>query len=344
MKYTYLLILVISMSPACLLAEDWSAPASWQVEQRELVFEGADEVRLTGTLHLPSGTVPVPAVILAHGAGAGERDTPLYQQMAEIMPALGYAVFVYDRRGSGSSDGEDPAGGEFETLAEDAAAAHAVVSEQPEVDGDGTGFWGLSQGGWIGMKAAHRSQAAFVISVAAPLTTPGKQMITLTRNYMKIEGHDRQSRDQAEAVRRKAMDFTRGEAGEDETREKLEWAEDQPWFDHLHFPPTDEYLPMLEEAAGRSILGWDPVDTFTALNIPVLFMLGGEDFDIPVPRTLEILDDLPEQSNVEVVVIPGADHVMVEIEEPVVGEERKFTPNAPAYFLVMGHWLGQLGP
>lgn len=31
------------------------------------------------------------------------RELPLYQHLKEMLPALGIAVFIYDRRGSGKS-------------------------------------------------------------------------------------------------------------------------------------------------------------------------------------------------------------------------------------------------
>jgi len=335
----YLIVAILILAPVTAFAGPWSVPGSWETEEREIRFE-SEGIELVGTLHIPTGAEEGPAIVVTHGAALGERGTPLYQQIAELMPALGYSVFVYDRRGSGESEGEDPAGRHFEELSKDAASALDAISREPEVDPDRIGIWGLSQGGWIAMKAANRSDAAFVISVAAPLTTTRFQMMALTRNYMKIGGYDDEARGQAAEVRQVVSAFIQGDASRDETIEKLEWAEQQSWFEHLYFPPTEEYMPMLEEARADSVTPWDPVDALVQIDVPILFMLGGEDFDIPVPETLDILDSLPEQENLELVVIPGADHLMVEINEPVIGEERKMVSDSPAYFLAMGHWLG----
>src|SRR3546814_15826153 len=61
-----------------------------------------------------------------------------------ILPALGIAVFTYDRRGSGASGTKD-AGGDFTILADDAIAAVKHLKSDPRIDPRRIGTWGLSQ-------------------------------------------------------------------------------------------------------------------------------------------------------------------------------------------------------
>lgn len=78
----------------------------------------------------------------------------------------------------------------------------------------------------------------------------------------------------------------------------------------------------------------------------MLFIQGGEDIDVPVDRTLDVAEEVGPGEDVEVVVIPGANHAMRILEdpshnvEPVNGQE---APHADKYFMVMGEWLGRLG-
>src|ERR1043165_5696498 len=83
----------------------WSAPASTIVAAEEREFQNGD-VHLYGTLYLPRGVKPFPVVIALHSASSATRDLPLYQHLKDLLPALGYAVFIYDRRGSGRSGGK----------------------------------------------------------------------------------------------------------------------------------------------------------------------------------------------------------------------------------------------
>jgi uncharacterized protein len=41
-----------------------------------------------------------------HAAGGGLHSYFLYQYLVDVLPANGYAVFLYDRRGNSESDGD----------------------------------------------------------------------------------------------------------------------------------------------------------------------------------------------------------------------------------------------
>ncbi|HEY1200658.1 MAG TPA: alpha/beta fold hydrolase, partial [Niastella sp.] len=165
----------------------WSAAASTIVVAEEREFQNG-EVHLRGTLYLPSGSPPYPAVIALHSASSATRDLPLYQHLKDLLPALGYAVFIYDRRGSGRSGGKR-AGTDFNTLADDGLAALQMLAADKRINARKIGFWGLSQGGWLSVLAASRSrQAAFAISVSAPLTRPDVQMNFAVENMLRVKG------------------------------------------------------------------------------------------------------------------------------------------------------------
>jgi pimeloyl-ACP methyl ester carboxylesterase len=84
------------------------------------------------------------------------RDANLYRHLCEGLPAMGIAVLVYDRRGSGQSSGDlDKA--DYEALADDAVAGQHSLTKFSRIDPDKIGFWGLSQGGWLVLKERARS-------------------------------------------------------------------------------------------------------------------------------------------------------------------------------------------
>jgi len=66
---------------------------------------GAD---LVGTVNLPNSGDHLPAAVVLHHAGAPTREAALYRHLREGLPALGFAVPTYDRRGSGQSSGSLP--------------------------------------------------------------------------------------------------------------------------------------------------------------------------------------------------------------------------------------------
>jgi hypothetical protein len=116
----------------------------------ELVFAG-DEVRLAGQTDYPSlprKSSKFPLLFILHHACGSTRDD--YADYAAIGLESGYAVFRWDKRGTGRSGG----GGRGSTT-QDAVNAYEIALEQPNVDrkravilalGAGTGLLGSSYG------------------------------------------------------------------------------------------------------------------------------------------------------------------------------------------------------
>ena len=127
----------------------------------EVVFSNRS-LELSGTLYLPAGQGPHPALVVVHAASGGGRNFPFYQHLQDRLPASGIAALIYDRRGSGLSGG-DFATASFADLAEDACAALAYLRRREDIDARRSGLYGISQGGWIAPLAAARPpETAFI--------------------------------------------------------------------------------------------------------------------------------------------------------------------------------------
>ena len=80
----------------------------------DTVFEGRGRIELAGRLVLPSGKDPVPVVVLVHGA---ERESAReWYALQRLLPAENVGAFVYDKRGTGGSEGKYTQ--DFDTLAD----------------------------------------------------------------------------------------------------------------------------------------------------------------------------------------------------------------------------------
>ena len=107
--------------------------------------------QLAGTLNVPLGRGPFPAVVWVHGAGESARlpydGAPLVQALVDS----GIAVLSYDKRGVGESEGECCPGdyGQFNLLAADVDGAVAALRSRPEIDPNRIGLLGASQAGWV---------------------------------------------------------------------------------------------------------------------------------------------------------------------------------------------------
>jgi uncharacterized protein len=169
---------------------------------REITFEGAGGVRLSGTLLLPEGASAdrrVPAVVLVAGSGPTDRNgnqppllwTGLLKQLADILAEAGIASLRYDKRGqyrSGKPPGDAKALGEFvawDHYVADVEAAYRALGEQQEVDPARRAIVGHSEGGLLAMHAAIALQegpgrpAAVVL-----LSTPGRPLDLVLREQL----------------------------------------------------------------------------------------------------------------------------------------------------------------
>src|SRR6266496_573040 len=70
----------------------------------DTAFEGRGGIKLAGRLVLPKGNNPVPIVVLVHGAEKeSARESYALQR---LLPAENVGAFVYDKRGTGGSEGK----------------------------------------------------------------------------------------------------------------------------------------------------------------------------------------------------------------------------------------------
>jgi uncharacterized protein len=147
------------------------------VTERGVRFPSQGAV-LAGTLSLPPGPGPHPALVILAGSGALDRHFESISQ--EIYLSLGFAVLAFDKRGVAASTGLFP--GELATPevigteAIDAVAAARFLTAQPGIDPRQVGFDANSQGGWVAPLAAERLPGLrFAILIASPAVTSGQQ-------------------------------------------------------------------------------------------------------------------------------------------------------------------------
>jgi len=181
----------------------WGARLEAQALHQESIRFHSDGFTLAGTLYMPNGAGPHPAVVLFHGSGpAGRLDVP-----AQWFAHHGVAALTYDKRGVGESTGNwhDVA---FMTLCDDGLAAIQLLKARPDIDKKRIGVWGLSQGGWLAPLAASRSNdIAFVIAVSGPGVSPGEQMIFFYLRELINGGMPKAQAEEASALRREVWTY-----------------------------------------------------------------------------------------------------------------------------------------
>ncbi|MCX8014053.1 MAG: alpha/beta hydrolase, partial [Rectinema sp.] len=150
----------------------------------EVFFENPTvAVTLAGTLSLPSGKGPFPAVVLVSGSGPQDRDEALaghrpFLVIADYLARRGIASLRYDDRGVGASQGNFAEATTLD-LTLDAEAAVAFLKKHPEIDPTRIGMVGHSEGAIIAAIAASRNpQISFIVKLAGP-GIKGDQLLLL---------------------------------------------------------------------------------------------------------------------------------------------------------------------
>lgn len=323
-----------------------------RLRSRPVDFSSGD-VRLRGRLILPaSGEGPRPVVIYVHGSGrASAVDTRV---LPYYWAANGIAGFVFDKRGTGGSEGSYTQ--LFDVLASDVVAAADRIKEDPEIDARRVGVAGFSQGGWVAPLAASRDSSirfAFVgYGLAMTVAEEDRLEAPEKLRALGFEGEAISEFEDLNAVLHEIARAGFPEAGWDRLASKIEeyqgreWMtairETQTWTGQLLTMGLDqarEVVPQMFESFIDPF--YDPVPTLEALEIPMMWILAEKDIEAPPGPTIEVLRGLRNSGKpFELVVFPGTDHGMTTFETRPSGA-RIETGYAPGYYCTMMDWLRQ---
>jgi len=317
------------------------------ITQTDTQFVSAD-TQLVGQLLQRSDSIDIaaPLVVMVQGS---EREPAIGSTRAKLFAAFGIRVFVYNKRGVAPSEGLYTQN--FELLAHDAAAAmyHARAMLDDKVNR--SGYFGVSQGGWVAPLAATRTSADFIAVgfglVASPIEEDLDQMLLEARHqkldHGAIQKIHQLSNLTATIVR---SHFTRG-LNELETFRQS--TKSEPWVLNI----TGEYsgamlrMPHSELARiGRALFdnveliwNYDASSVLKSSPIPLLWIVAGDDREAPADRTLAALHTLKSTGlPINVYWFPNTDHGMYEYVLNSDGT-RKMTRVTEGYFQLLVDWM-----
>ncbi|AHM61027.1 alpha/beta fold family hydrolase [Flammeovirgaceae bacterium 311] len=132
------------------------------------------KLNLHGKLVLPAAAEKVPVVVFLVGPGGNASHRTNYKEWGEenleaLLLPEGIAVFYFDKRGVGASEGSWYKA-DFNDRAADAKAAIDYLKQHSAIDSSRIGVVGHSQGGWIAQLVTSRypNDVAFGVSLAGP--------------------------------------------------------------------------------------------------------------------------------------------------------------------------------
>src|SRR6266550_9284965 len=178
--------------------------------RRDAISFRNGEVTLSGTLITPNARRSHPAVVLLHGSGALNRYS--FGPFPDFFLSRGYAVLVYDKRGTGSSNGSLEKS-TFADLAADGRAAVNFLKGRKGINVRQIGLCGSSQGGFLAaLVASGNRDVAFIINLYGMYVPAWQQ--ELYRAEAEMREGDVSETERAEALTLMKLEFDVGRTGQ----------------------------------------------------------------------------------------------------------------------------------
>lgn len=293
----------------------WQRPAYSNPDaflERELTV-GEGEWKLPGTLTLPKGSGPCPAVVLVHGSGPHDRDQTIggnkvFKDLAEGLASRGIAVLRYEKRTrhyAARMAAMQDLTVQQETV-EDAVKAAELLRSQPEIDPKRIFILGHSLGGYLMPRILRQAPWVAGAIILAGNTRPLATLIVEQAEYIaSLDPANEAVRRQAEKLREMAAQIQAIEEGKSDLRGAL------------GMPAS--YI--------RDLKGYDPAAELSRLNIPVLVLQGERDYQVTMVDFQRWKQALEGRPQVTLKSYPKLNHLFV------AGEGK----SSPAEYQKPGH-------
>lgn len=242
---------------------------------REVALLGDGGTRLGGTLTIPSGPGPHPALAIVSDAGARDRDGLLYQHrphavIADALARAGVGVLRLDDRGVDGSKG-DALSATPAQRAGDIARAVDLLKLQPELDSARLGLLGHGEGAVVAaLAAAQKPELAFV-AMLSPQGLPQRELLPLhARAAARALGADDARQDRALKASQRLISLVGTKIAPAALREAAVDAATAQWDQALAPNAIDAAVePMIARLGSPAALAWldlDPRPAYVALR------------------------------------------------------------------------------
>lgn len=267
---------------------DYSAPADAPYTATNVTIPTPMGHTLAGTLTVPKGKGPFPAIVTITGSGSQDRDEEIwlvkgfrpFRQIADSLGRVGIAVLRMDDRGFGGSGG-NAATSTSRDFADDIKAGLAWLRTRPEIDGNRLGLVGHSEGGLIApIIASEDPKLKGIVLMAGPSQT-GREILEFQNRYA-IDNNAQikpEARDSMFKIALRGIDSV---------------AKTSPWI--------------------KFFLDHDPKLTAAKVKTPTLVLQGATDQQVTAVQAEDLGKAFRSGGNkdVTVKVFPNANHLFVE--------------------------------
>jgi pimeloyl-ACP methyl ester carboxylesterase len=295
--------------------------------------------KLAGTLTLPPGFGPFPAVLLITGSGQQDRDEALmghrpFLVLADHLTRKGIAVLRVDDRGMGGSTGEVMTATTQDFAGDVLAGVEFLKSRGKPIDVHKIGLIGHSEGGVIAPMVALRSPDVAFIVMMAGTGVPGDEIL-----LAQIEALSKAAGVPAAAIA-KNLEL------EHQVFEIIKKEDDSKVRETRLRELSGKLSAQAQAAASpwfRFFIMYDPAPALRKVACPVLALNGELDLQVPSSLNLPAIKKALEAGgnrDFEIVKLPKLNHLLQTSRTGLVSEYGEIEETiAPVALETISGWI-----
>jgi dienelactone hydrolase len=253
----------------------------------EAVTVGADPWKLPGTLTVPTGSGPFPAVVLLAGSGPQDRDESvganhIFKDLAEGLSTRGIVVLRYDKRTYAYKTLDPQKITVKEEVIDDGVAAVKLLRARSEVAHDKIFVIGHSLGAMMAPEVAWKARPVAGIVLLAPV---GRKLPTMIVQQMRYIGQA--SHKELDELERQANEIS------------------------AHKMPPQQFFFGAPASYYYDLDARDEVAIARGLDVPILILHGSRDYQAVDDDIRDWQAGLKGDAKVQVETLKGLNHQLI---------------------------------
>lgn len=343
-------------APAVKRPQEPKPPFPYTIEEVTVPNPQA-KLTLAGTLTLPTGRGPFPAVVLITGSGPHDRNETLlghkpFLVLADYLTRRGIAVLRVDDRGTAKSTGNF-ATATSEDFAGDVLAEVAFLRTRKDIKQ--IGLLGHSEGGMIAPMVANRTPDVAFVVLLAGTGIPGEQILLMQGELiLRANGAPEETIKEQRQLQEQIFRILREEKNDEAARKRLH----DLFTERVKALPEAQRKAMGDQEANiqqqinaivtpwmRFFLTYDPAPALYKLKVPVLALNGSKDLQVPAPEDLKAIGDAlftGETIDVTLRMLPGLNHLFQHATTGSLSEYAQIEETmSPLVLQIIGDWIVQ---
>ena len=320
----------------------------------EFEFEG---IGLNGVLNLPDNSTPRGLVLIVHGSGQTNAVAEeWYYDIRKMFVESGYAVYMWDKMGSGKSGGTFNYTETVQLSAQEVIAAIKTLKKEQIPGSDTIGLWGISRAGWIIPLVINQYDGIkFWISVSG---VDGKENFRylLTKN-LQINGHPKDTVDLLVGEWEKGVQITHSGGSFEAYREATPNLRKNAFFlrfmngeitEQDYYSYQSSFMKQeLDAESGLQMYIQDFETLLSNIDCPVLALFGEKDMNVDWTKTKLLYENtLGRNTILKIKTFPDCNHNFFKSK---TGGFYEFEDNnlpwqrCDDFLNTMAIWLAELG-